>query len=340
MPNDNDAEPAQAIEPLYDWWLGLIRGVAGAPQAQPATGADATADLPFPAGQVANALELTQQLLGPLYQNYLGALSTHPEPSQALASFVERAQGQMEKMSEQLAGAAQSLSAAQAGMSTAGWDMASAPMAMLGRAAAPMALNFERAYGGLADAFGLAPSRELADAARETAATALGKQQAQAEYLSLVVGALAKGGKGLLAQLEAMRRKGESVDSLLGLMRLWSRAADAEMHTAMQSPKALQAAAALVRASNRSRRQRQRMVAIASEALNIPTRAEVDDAYREIQELKRELRRLRKPLAPAAPAAAAAAPRKAVSARAHGAAPRTIAAAGRGSKTSKKVTRS
>jgi hypothetical protein len=91
-----------------------------------------------------------------------------------------------------------------------------------------------------------------------------------------------------------MGKNGESVDSLLGLVRLWSRSADEAIHAAMQSPQALEAAARLVRASTQTRLQQQRIVAIASEALNVPTRAEVDDAYREIQELKRELRRLRK----------------------------------------------
>ena len=80
-------------------------------------------------------------------------------------------------------------------------------------------------------------------------------------------------------------------------MRLWARAADEAMHTAMRSPDALEASARLVRTATRSRGQQQRVVAIASQALNIPTRAEVDEAYREIQELKRELRRLRKPQA-------------------------------------------
>ncbi len=76
------------------------------------------------------------------------------------------------------------------------------------------------------------------------------------------------------------------------------------MHGAMQGPDALAASADLVRTRARTRQQKQRIVAIASEALNIPTRAEVDDAYREIQELKRQVRRLRKPVTPA-PAAVA-----------------------------------
>jgi hypothetical protein len=73
----------------------------------------------------------------------------------------------------------------------------------------------------------------------------------------------------------------------------------------MQSRGALEAAARLVRTATRSRQQQHRVIAIASQALNMPTRAEVDDAYREIQELKRELRRLRKSLAPEGPSDAA-----------------------------------
>ena len=55
-------------------------------------------------------------------------------------------------------------------------------------------------------------------------------------------------------------------------------------------------------------------MAIASEALNVPTRAEVDDAYREIQELKRELRRMRKSSGCCRGAAARRAGRRAVAA--------------------------
>ena len=107
-----------------------------------------------------------------------------------------------------------------------------------------------------------------------------------------------------------------SVDTMLALVRLWARTMDEAMHDAMQSPRALQATAKLIRASASSRQQQQRIVAIASEALNVPTRAEVDDAYREIQELKRELRRLRKgvpldsPTPAATPARKASSPRK------------------------------
>jgi hypothetical protein len=182
-----------------------------------------------------------------------------------------------------------------AGALGAGW--ASAPLAALSEVMKPLSLNLERTYGGLADAFGLASSRELQQALRDMAAAAMAHRQAQAEYLGLVAGALAKGNDALMTQLADMGRRGEWVDSVKSLVRLWARAADESMHNDMQSPGALDAAARLVRTATRSRAQQQRVVAIASQALNMPTRAEMDEAYREIQELKRELRRLRKPQA-------------------------------------------
>ncbi|MDM0075500.1 poly(R)-hydroxyalkanoic acid synthase subunit PhaE [Variovorax sp. J2P1-59] len=299
MPSDqDDLDATQASGPLYDWWLDLLPILFGAGSPMPAQPADDAAPLPFPLPQVSQALTMMQQLTGPMFQGYFQSLLQHPKPEEAFVAFQEQMRGQLQKLSEALAGAGQSLSSG--GTSAAGWNLMGQPMAMFGQALEPLSLNLERAYGGLADAFGLAPSRELQAAARGLATAALAKKQAQSEYLSLIVAAMAKGSEGLLSRLAEMGQKGETVESLLGLVRLWSRSADEAMHAAMQSPKALEAAARLVRASTQSRQQQQRVVAIASEALNMPTRAEVDDAYREIQELKREMRRLRKSIGVAA----------------------------------------
>jgi len=308
MTVDKDLEAARDSEPLYAWWLNTIATLLGGSDPKAFAPAGETEPLPFPVGQVGQALQLTQQLLGPIYHGYLQTLLAHPDPGAAFVAFQERLQGELKKASDALGSFTPSLASSPALLSTAGWNLMKAPMDMFGRTLEPLSLNLERAYGGLADAFGLAPSREPQSASREMASAAMAKQQAQAEYFSLVVGALAKGSEGVLAQLKSMGERGETVDTLLALVRLWSQSIDSAMHVAMQSPKALEASAKLVRAGARSRLQRQRIVAIASESLNIPTRAEVDDAYREIQELKRELRRLRK----AVPAAALAAPRLAV----------------------------
>ena len=97
-----------------------------------------------------------------------------------------------------------------------------------------------------------------------------------------------------------MGARGERVESLLDFIRLWAKAVDAPLHEIMQGAHGLDVTAKVIRASSQHREQLQKTIAIASEALHIPTRKDMDDAFREIQELKRELRRLKKALPPAA----------------------------------------
>lgn len=327
MPTDDkDLEGLSGSEPLYSWWFNLIPSFFGAGGAKaPGEGwqreASEEPGAPPAVGHVAQALEMTRQLMTPLYQAFLQALLANPQPEQAFGKLVEQSIAGLRSASLALAGIGRSMPPP-GGAWPAGWNLLSDPMAALGEATKPLSLNLERTYGGLADAFGLAPSRELQHAGREMLASAFAKRQAQAEYLALATGALAKGAETTMTRLREMGRRGESVDSLLALVRLWARATDEAVHVAMQTPEALDASAKLLRAAMRSRQQQQRVVAIASEALNVPTRAEVDAAYREIQDLKRELRRLKKagPAASKPAVAAAVAPAASKPARARPAA--------------------
>jgi hypothetical protein len=136
------------------------------------------------------------------------------------------------------------------------------------------------------------------------------------------------GTEDLLKELQAKGARGERVESLLAFIRLWVKSIDGPMHDAMQGERGLEATAKVLRASTQHRLQLQKAVGIASEALNVPSRAEVDEAFREIQELKRELRRLKRGapvpgrMALPAPTAPPAAP-KAAAAPAGAAAPTT-----------------
>ena len=162
----------------------------------------------------------------------------------------------------------------------------------------PLLTGMERTYGALADAFGLGSTRELNEAWSEVMRAAVARQIAQAEYLAIVNEAWRKGTERFLLQLTGMRSRGERVDSLLELVRQWAKAVDSAMHVAMQSEQGLQATAQVLRATTRHRQQLQAAVGLVSEALHMPTRADLDEAYREIQELKREVRRLKKPRRP------------------------------------------
>lgn len=304
---DNDPrDAAPGAEQLYRWWLGALPGLFVGREAAPAAAPVDGRHTPFPAEQMGQALKLAQHWLGSLYEGYLRNLVAS-QPGDQVRGFEQLVAEQVSGMTDRLVGFGQAFSG-RPNLAELNARLTGAPLAALGEALKPLGLNLERAYGGLADAFGLAPLRDLEEAGRDMALASLAHRQAQLEYAELVAEALQKGAELLSVRLAEMGQRGESIDSMLGLVRLWARSTDEAMHGAMQTPRALEVSAKLLRVSARSRQQQQRLVAIASEALNVPTRAEVDEAYREIQELKRELRRLRKPELAAPAAVLAAAP--------------------------------
>ena len=100
-------------------------------------------------------------------------------------------------------------------------------------------LGIERTFGGLGEAFGLGPMRELQQAWREMLTAGIAKQRSQAEYLAIAVQAWVEGTQGLLQELQAMGARGERVESLLAFIRLWAKAIDGPMHDAMQNARGL-----------------------------------------------------------------------------------------------------
>lgn len=163
-----------------------------------------------------------------------------------------------------------------------------------GTANNPLQMGADRVFGAFVDGIGLRPLRDMQEAWLGLYEAEAERRGAQAAYVALVAKAWTEGMQRLVAKLEQMRRDGQQVTSFIAFVRLWARETDATIHAAMQSEEGLAASARAVRASTLQRTQLQRLVGLASTALNVPTRAEVDDAYREIQELKRELRRLKK----------------------------------------------
>ena len=171
----------------------------------------------------------------------------------------------------------------------------SAWQALLGAPAAnPIAVGAERTFGAFADALGMRPMRELQDALQRLAGTEAQHRSALTAYLVVVAQAFGEGSRQLLSRLVEMGARGDQITSLVAFARLWAKQVDGAMQKALQSEAGLAASMQAMRAASQRRGELQRLVALASTTLNIPTRAEVDDAFREIQQLKRELRRLKK----------------------------------------------
>jgi hypothetical protein len=168
---------------------------------------------------------------------------------------------------------------------------------MVGGASQAYTTALDRTFGALSDALGLGPVRKLQTSGQQIMAAAIAQNEARAAYGVLVQSALTVGLQRLLKRLADMAQKNERVDSVLALMRMWAVATEEAVHESLQSERGLEATAAVTRAGLNYRRQMQGFASIIADTLDMATRRDLDDAYREIQSLKRELRSMRAPAA-------------------------------------------
>ncbi len=291
---------------LYAAWLGALPGFfrAMVPGGMPERGATTDSHEwhtagPHPAVRpVLDAMAVAQQAFGQLATDYARVLGGEAS-ARTVEAWLEASRGAAQKAQDDLT----ALAAAAAGRGQSGVDGwgAAAPARDFLRALAPgldpraphpVTEGLDRTFTALADAFGLAPSRALVDACRELSVAEADRLAAQAGYFAFVARTWGRVVDGVAARLRELGARGESIDSLLALVRLWAGVADRSAHEAMQSEEGLRLSAAYVRAATRAHGSRNRVVEILSELCNVPTQAQLDEAYREIQELKRRLRRL------------------------------------------------
>jgi hypothetical protein len=164
---------------------------------------------------------------------------------------------------------------------------------LVGATPETLATGFDRTFGALGDALGFGPLRKLQAAYQDLVAATVAQNDARMTYVMLVQSALATGFEGLLQRLAGMAEAGDRVDSVLALLRMWAASTEQAVHRVLQSEPGLAATAALSRAGITHRRKMQHISGIVADTLDMATRSELDEAYREIQNLKREMRALR-----------------------------------------------
>jgi class III poly(R)-hydroxyalkanoic acid synthase PhaE subunit len=112
--------------------------------------------------------------------------------------------------------------------------------------------------------------------------------------------AMAQGmGKAVEATIErlgALKAKGEKITSVRELMKLWFTSADGTLMHVFNSPEFLAIQDEMTTANNEYRIRQRAVLEDIYQALDIPTRSEIDDAYKIIHDLKREVRALKKAL--------------------------------------------
>jgi hypothetical protein len=279
--------PHEQAMSLYRYWLETIESTFRA--LAPATTAPATSNAAKDRADkgsvhetikpIAEALELNRRLLEQLYGLFIPLLGTTTGLDwQAIQRRM------LDNWASAFTGPAAQIGA------EPGTPLSVSPGSFF---AHPLFQGVDRTFTALTDAFGFGPTKVLQDALSNLIAAERERQVAQVEYFSMLSTTWRQIVEGVTNRLGEMAAKGEAGASLLGWVRLWASVADEHVHKTMQSERGLETTAKYIRAVLRLQQSRNRLIEVVSEALHVPTRAEMDEAYREIQQLKRQLRQLR-----------------------------------------------
>ena len=316
------------MQSIYEQWLGTLPqffAQLGASPASIGTGNGSAGALPFPVDQVAKAAQMTQSALQGIAQSYAPLLQSAGAPG-----LIAQWANAMPLMASMMPNAAATAASTQpsifapwtmampmattstatpqspgANAFTAGAQAALLPFSQMQRAWLDMGTRvtgnttdtymtaFERTYGALSDALGLGPIRKLQAALAQLLSAAAAQNDARARYALLVQSAFSSGFDEMTRRLAEMAQRGERVTSMLALMKLWASATEEAVHRVLQSEPGLEATAVVTRAGLAYRKQLKAVSAILADMLDMASRRDLDEAFREIQQLKRELRSAR-----------------------------------------------
>ncbi len=121
-------------------------------------------------------------------------------------------------------------------------------------------------------------------------------QEAQKDYEKVLSAGLAESVEKTIEYLAKLAEKGEKVTSPRDLMRTWYSIADRTLMQKFNTEEFLRIQDKLTDTLMAHKKAQRDALEIVYNAMEIPTRSEIDEAYRDIHELKREVRALRQAL--------------------------------------------
>lgn len=158
----------------------------------------------------------------------------------------------------------------------------------------PLLAGLRHVYAGASDAVGWGLYTKLGETLAEVGRAQTAASESQAKVWN-AIGEIWTSARTRFGEvLRGMVERRESFADVQAFLRAWTTALDETAHDAMQSESGLALTAEVSRAASQLRHAQNRAVEVFSELYNIPTRAELDEAYRLIHELRKEVRELKK----------------------------------------------
>lgn len=156
---------------------------------------------------------------------------------------------------------------------------------------------FERTFGGLLQSPGLGMTRELNEKIARGFDTWLDFRRASAGYQAKLADVWAEAFEQLIHEMADLSERGEMVGSVRDLLLLWGQVADRVFVRTFRTDDYVQIQGRMLNAAMAYRVRMREVMEYVLTALDLPTRNEVDEAHRNIYELRREVKALKKELA-------------------------------------------
>jgi polyhydroxyalkanoate synthase subunit PhaE len=156
---------------------------------------------------------------------------------------------------------------------------------------------FERTFGGLLQSPGLGLTRELNEKIARGFDTWLDFRRASAGYQSKLGDVWSEAFEQLMREMADMAERGEMIDSVRDLLLLWGQVADRVFVRTFRTDEYVQIQGRMLNAAMAYRVRVREIMEYLLNALDLPTRSEVDEAHRNIYELRREVKALKRELA-------------------------------------------
>ncbi len=172
--------------------------------------------------------------------------------------------------------------------------------------------TFENSLGKFTAAPAIGYTREFQEKLTRAFETWVEVRRAEVDFRTELVNTGFHALEGLLRELVEKAEKGEKIDTFRALFDLWVATAEKTYFEVASTDSFAEIQGRLVNAAMQYRIRERELMDAVMKSLHLPTRRELDDAYRHLHDLKNEVRALRREMAqlkaaPAAPAAAVAA---------------------------------
>jgi class III poly(R)-hydroxyalkanoic acid synthase PhaE subunit len=155
---------------------------------------------------------------------------------------------------------------------------------------------YERTFGGMTEVPGMGYNRELNAKLLGSFDSWVDMQKASAEYHTILSRAFGQSFESFMKKLVDLSEKGESIDSMQDLINLWFDTVDEVFVVMYVSEEYLEIQKNLAAAAMTNRMRLQEVLEIVLKMFDLPTRSELDDAYKALNDLRREVRALKKTL--------------------------------------------